>query len=287
MKKSALAVAALVLCAGSAFADIQTYEATLTPGAVNGPFPLNAAVGDIITASVWDFAPNASGDQSASGIDSLLRVIAPTLGNADDDDTSVGRLSVFVSGAPEAGIYNALVSGFPDTAFIGDHSQSGRFRLVMTSAPSALEAGSANNDAASAQNLIFSNGAARTDGELADPDGDVDWYAFNVVAGDLITAEVFGSLDTTLGLFAPDGTTLLAFDDDDTDGLNSALYYLAPASGTYYVAVSGFSDFVFDGAANGEAGFYQLIVSGGATVPTPGALGLLGLAGMVAARRRR
>lgn len=284
----------LVACCGlalsaSAHAEIAVFNGNLTPGNLGGSFNFSGRAGDIITASVWDFVPTTSGNQGAGGLDTLLRLTEPDATSFVDDDSNVPLLSAVVTTAQSSGTFTATVTGFGDSDFNGSgHIENGPFRLVVTSAPSALELPGANGNAASAQTLIFTGGAARTDGELAAPGGDVDWYAFNAVAGELITGELAAGFDSTLGLFGPDGTTLLAFDDDDFVGFGSALYLIAPVTGTYYFAVSGFPDTTFGpNSPNTEVGSYILVVSGGSTIPTPGTAALLGFAGLAAARRRR
>ena len=51
-----------------------------------------------------------------------------------------------------------------------------------------------------------------------------------------------GSLsDTTLTLYGTDGTTFLLYNDDDGATLASSITWTAPAAGTYYLQVAGFS----------------------------------------------
>ena len=83
-------------------------------------------------------------------------------------------------------------------------------------------------------------------GELCPADdssaGDVDYWAFRAQAGTTIELDIdaaqFGLLvDPFLELFASDGTTRLAF-NDDADGSDSRLQYSVVATGTYFAAVS-------------------------------------------------
>ncbi|MCI5073591.1 M10 family metallopeptidase [Oricola sp.] len=84
--------------------------------------------------------------------------------------------------------------------------------------------------------------------------GDNDWIAVNLVAGEtyLITLEGYGSSEVSdpyLRLFEPGSTDratgTLAASNDDVDwpsDLDSALYYTATSSGTYYIDAGSFSD---------------------------------------------
>lgn len=117
-----------------------------------------------------------------------------------------------------------------------------------------------------------------------------------------------GMTDTEMALFGPDGS-LIASDDDGNVGFSSQLSYgaadpfasggtdeiaagfngLSLAAGTYTIGTGGFNTTwasTLGGAhlPGTNAGTYRLDIT---FVPTPGAAALLGLGGLMAARRRR
>ena len=74
---------------------------------------------------------------------------------------------------------------------------------------------------------------------------DVDSYAIDLVAGskvelDVLARRVGSPLDPTLTLLGPDGTTVLAFNDDYLTS-DSHIEFFVTASGRYFVQVQGFS----------------------------------------------
>jgi len=77
-------------------------------------------------------------------------------------------------------------------------------------------------------------------GWLSSPD-DEDWYAFEAAAGvryHIQTFDLAPSCDTVLTLYAGDGQTVLA-EDDDARGCGSLIEWTAPESGALYVRVTG------------------------------------------------
>lgn len=79
---------------------------------------------------------------------------------------------------------------------------------------------------------------------VIDPVGDVDTWFVDLTAGQFFSVDVDASesgspLDPTLTLIAPDGTTLLAV-NDDFDGLDSRISFHVPTSGRYYVVIRAF-----------------------------------------------
>lgn len=112
-----------------------------------------------------------------------------------------------------------------------------------------------------------------------------------------------GTYDSEIAIYDAAGN-LVATDDDNGAGLYSNLSFgaadpivgdfpggfngLTLANGNYTIVVGGFNT-VFGAnigniSAGAAAGAYELVIQ---TVPTPGSLALLGLGGLVAARRRR
>jgi autotransporter-associated beta strand protein len=109
---------------------------------------------------------------------------------------------------------------------------------------------------------------------------DVDFFSFNVVAGQLVTFETTGDVavgvDTFLRLFDGTGTQLAFNDDGPTPGKpgsrDASFSYLFTRAGTYYIAVSGYPNYHADAltGANvipGSTGDYGLSVF--LTPPTP------------------
>lgn len=86
-------------------------------------------------------------------------------------------------------------------------------------------------------------------------DDDTDWVGFNACAGRSYT--IFTSnledADTTLELYGPDCSTLLASDDDSGSGLASQIEWAASQNGTYHLRVN---------AKPGEDGYYDLTLEG-------------------------
>lgn len=129
--------------------------------------------------------------------------------------------------------------------------------------------------------------AFAVDGRLGGRGGDVDWFRFEVTEGATVNAAVYGRPtsedgDSVLGLFDSSGA-LITSDDDDNIGLYSSVEAIVPA-GVYYLAVSGFPDFDFEGDHDETFG-YKLVV--GLNIPAPASLAGFGVLGLAAARRRR
>ena len=114
-----------------------------------------------------------------------------------------------------------------------------------------------------------------------DPLGDVDFYAFEAMAGDRVTIDIdanqLGSpLDSVLGLFDSTGTLLALSDDNPAPGepftTDSFLQFIMPSTGTFFIAVSSFADFDFNGGEDAFfTGPYTLSV---ACTPSPPPSGL-------------
>jgi PEP-CTERM motif-containing protein len=136
---------------------------------------------------------------------------------------------------------------------------------------------------------------------LADGGGDVDFFSIPLEEGEILMAattpltELFTVPDTILGLFDDQGTLLVSNDDagNDDESLGSKIEYLVTESDTFYIGVTGYDDFDFDGLADypdnsiphTEVGAYGLTVS--IFVPEPATLALLALGSMVLFRRKR
>jgi hypothetical protein len=80
---------------------------------------------------------------------------------------------------------------------------------------------------------------------LINPSGDEDFWSVDLVAGqhfsvDVDAFQVGSPLDATLTLFAPDGQTLLAF-NDDFDGFDSRISFRIETSGRYFVRIRAFA----------------------------------------------
>lgn len=70
------------------------------------------------------------------------------------------------------------------------------------------------------------------------PGSDKDWCSFSASAGITYCIQTYGSTDTYLELFAPNGIALLSQDDDEGEGLNALIIWECTAAGTYYLRMT-------------------------------------------------
>lgn len=67
--------------------------------------------------------------------------------------------------------------------------------------------------------------------------GDNDWVSFAGEADQVVSLSTTGDCDTYLTLYGPDGTTVLAEDDDSGEGSNAMIIFALRDSGTYFARV--------------------------------------------------
>jgi hypothetical protein len=120
---------------------------------------------------------------------------------------------------------------------------------------------------------VEDNGSAGTANAYVDPfiaqispAGDNDFVAVNANAGDTITAQVTNVpgatgcedlvTDSEVDILDTDGTTSLAFNDDDAATFCSLATAVAPSSGTFFVRAASSSFFAPD-----DEFAYQLVVT--------------------------
>ncbi len=146
-----------------------------------------------------------------------------------------------------------------------------------------------NNTLATANfigNFDVPGGSVLVDGSITP--GDVDWFQFTITGDTQLVSATFGVPssavgDSILSLYDSLGTLIIQDDDSGIGNFSSLEAQLT--AGTYYLVVTGFPD--FGNTGNHSEDFTYKLLVGTNVVPAPGALALLGLAGLVARRRRR
>jgi hypothetical protein len=108
-------------------------------------------------------------------------------------------------------------------------------------------------------------------GTTVNPPGDVDFYEFSAAAGDIVTVDIDAdetgsTLDPLLAVFDGTGAFLMISDDDPAPGepatLDPFVGLVIPTTGRFFVGVSAFRDFGFDGGGDGlTTGVYDLSVT--------------------------
>jgi N-acetylneuraminic acid mutarotase len=112
-----------------------------------------------------------------------------------------------------------------------DHQYSLRVRCNVD------DAFEPDNTAAQATLLTVDSGT--TQSHIISEPGDEDWNRFNVIAGNRYFVQTFNNEgnDTYLYLIGPDGTTVLAENDDHFSTAQSLIRFSPATTGTYYAKV--------------------------------------------------
>ncbi len=162
--------------------------------------------------------------------DSFLRLIDTngTTQLRDDDDNGPGNMSQIVWTAPASDTYYLEVSGYGGA--VGGYSLE-----IAEKAPVPDDHG---NSAASATQVSVNVSTAG----VIETVGDRDWFRFDAAGGGQYVIETSnnGLGDSLLRLLDTNGTSQLAFNDDGGVGNMSKITWTAPASGSYFVEVSGY-----------------------------------------------
>ena len=139
-------------------------------------------------------------------------------------------------------------------------------------------------------------GSVAIDGAISE--GDVDWFSFTLNnTASLSFFAGFASSGGSDGIMqiVAEGGDVIAFDDDSGIGFMPAIQLENLDAGTYYIGFSGFGDVdsssvdtdeLADGGGHSEDFGYKISV-GFTIVPAPGAMALMGMGGLMIARRRR
>ncbi|MHC4176687.1 MAG: S8 family serine peptidase [Planctomycetota bacterium] len=171
-------------------------------------------------------------------------------GQFDVGDQLIGTDSTVVDS--EAGITlqtTGLAAG-PHAYFARALDDDGQWGAATRGTLTIVPPDDHGNDAATATSVEV---GSTVDG-MVERGGDIDWFAFEAVAG---TSYVFQTVlvdlpDSVLSLYDQDGSTLIDYNDDISwpDHPNSQIVWTAGAGGTYYLAVAAYS--------GSQVGEYQL-----------------------------
>ncbi|MEM7627212.1 MAG: PEP-CTERM sorting domain-containing protein [Planctomycetota bacterium] len=253
---------------------------------------------------------------STNSPDTVIRAFSGgVLYGPNDDSSTLGNglgSGLFNQPIAADGVFNIDVSGFADFDFTGNHTQTGRYDLVVDIFDDQSQAidslltqaflapGAVDSFAFADPAYAGGSFTAQTDNAPpvvpSDTDfGDVDFYEFNGLTPNTIyTAQLTGfsffggeEFDTILGWFDDQGQ-LLASDDDGGSGFLSTLEITTDAQGVAVLAVSGFPDLLGFEGHHSYRGTYSLnLIPDAAAVPEPTSLAALFALGWSALGQRR
>ena len=169
-----------------------------------------------------------------------------------DYDSGEGKASRIEWTAPGTDTYYVKVG----SRFYSGNPRVGSYALTVSSEPDDHSGTAADATPVPVSTKVATNITIPCDLEVA---GDEDWFAFEAVAGWVYRLETtLGSLaDSDLEMYAPDGTTRLAYDYDSGQGKASRIEWTAPGTDTYYVKAGSRAY-----SGNPRVGTYTLTISG-------------------------
>lgn len=291
-------VVALVAAAGAAFGQASVSLHTLTAGG-NVDLPITLNQGQV---AAWMTTPLGNLGTNFATPDTMLRLLNSGGGtiHTNDDAGADGRGAGAVTpvrgsllryGTRTGGNFTIRTLGF-------SASDAGLYALTQV----ILTPGTAgdfvdtesNNSIADAQLLSVGVGSAIYGyGNLTA--GDLDYYAVNLNAGDILTAYTiplsnlaagnFGAVDTRLDIRNAANGIIITNDDAGGDAFDTGPVSPVRGSGVRYEnTTGGLTYLTVRGFGTADVGDYALVIS---VIPTPGAAALLLLGLPLAARRRR
>jgi hypothetical protein len=254
-----------------------TEDAEIAPGDVDY-YSFTAALGEVVRIDV-DAA------QLGSPLDSILALFNSNgllIGNVSFDDAAPGEptpttdsyIEFFVT---NPGTYYVAVGASGDFDFTGSGGQSsGPYTLSVTCSPPPGEP----NDTRAEATAITCNSTTVDAGIPLK--GDVDFYKVSLTGGQIVTLDLdhVGSrfdpeLDSIVGVFDANGNLVTLNDDNaapgEANGVQSYLQFQVPTSGMYFIGVTSWDDFDFDGTSDAvgdlTTGRYSLALTCAAAVP--------------------
>lgn len=188
---------------------------------------------------------------------------------AVNDDYDYVRASRIVFEPSVSGGYYVMVRHHEPTA-AGPNTN---YDLILENgfcAPDEADTAGGDNGPGDAR-LIATDGTAATRNFCADPLtrtlGDQDWFRFRAVAGTryhIRTEQLGPNADTVLSLYARNGVTLLASNDDSGAGLSAEVVFTPTVAGDYFVQVRQYNTRVV-----GRESSYQLRIVENLPTPPP------------------
>ena len=102
-------------------------------------------------------------------------------------------------------------------------------------------------DAAAGTSTAYTLRVGQTAQGVLNANGDHDWFSVDLAANQTYTFALVGTgvnnvQDTFLSLYAADGVTLAASNDDGLAGKNSVVTYTTTTAGTYYIDAAAFGN---------------------------------------------
>ena len=222
-----------------------------TGGICGGEIALCGACGALTAGEACDDGDPCTGPGVCVADGDLLLCTAPPMDCSQLDDACV--LGTCSSATGECGT-TARSDGAPcddglactlQDGCVDGSCQGSAVAMCGVPAPDACEAPHPNDMASHAMPVALAGPSASVVGWI-EPAGELDWFAVDLLAGQRVSISVgprcASVLDTQLGLYASDGATMLAYNDDSDPGggWSSAQLYTVPSDGTYYVTLSAY-----------------------------------------------
>jgi hypothetical protein len=228
------------------------------------PFTCTGSASEVaVYAALWDIGDSATTPDDSPGLDEAW----DPLGSADAQVWDVMRNYL-----PSAA--NKSIEDFWDGWFIRSEGlSSGMISVFLQHGLEFVHDASEPNELNTTAKPITSNGIPLHASYFKDQGNgagtvDTDYFKFDAIAGQTYSVEttrLVGDANTSLVLYATDGTSMLFSNDDrNLQDKSSLITFTAPVNGTYFVKS-------FHGPGFGIYGSYDIAVSGGSTQTGGGA----------------